>query len=214
MKIHYLSFVALGLLAPKNVLADNNWFIKPFLGVSQMSDTTANVNNLGAVSTSADIMLENGSNAGLALGFRYSDVLAVEIAWETRQNDAQTQLSSGTAYQGGQYSANLVLINGFYYFNTNSAWQPYAGVGVTWAQDVELELKQQNTKMTYSGDGDNGFQLFIGVEYEITKQWAAQFEARYSAINNLSLMQDSDSGAFQALDYETMTAQLAVSYYF
>ncbi|GHF99125.1 outer membrane protein [Thalassotalea marina] len=214
MKIVYLTLATLSLLAPQRALADNNWFIKPFLGVSQMSDVMANVNNIDALSSNADIMLENGNNVGLAFGFRYNDVLAVEFAWENRSNDAEIQLNMGGQYNDGHYDSSLILINGYYYFNTNSAWHPYAGVGVTWAQDVELELKDENNKMTYSGDGDNGFQLFIGVEYELTKQWAAQFEARYGAINNLSLISDKAPGAFRSLDYETMTAQLAISYYF
>lgn len=214
MKIINLALVTVSLLLSQNAKANGDWFIKPFLGISQMSDTASNVNNIDTLSSSADIMLADGNNAGLAFGYRYSDVLAVEFAWETRKNDAEITLNMGSSFSEGHYASSLVLINGYYYFNTNSVWLPYAGVGVTWAQNIELELKQNNTKMAYSGDGDNGFQLFLGVEYVISKHWAAQFEARYSAINNLSLISDNSPGAFRALDYETMTAQLAVSYYF
>lgn len=206
--------LALLCLVTTSAFADNHLYFKPFVGASQMSDTSADANNIDGASDIADISIDLGYSAGLAVGFSYSKAFALELAWEYRHNKVETTIDEFNQYPKGTFSSDIVFLNGYYFFESNSRWQPYAGLGLSWANNIEVEIEKEGRKQRYQNDNDNGYQIFVGVDYPVSPQWSAQFEVRYSLVDNTNLMGQSTPGGFRGLDYETLTTQLAVSYHF
>ncbi len=94
-------------------------------------------------------------------------------------------------------------------------WQPYLGVGLSWVQEIDIDLERGGVERSYSGDGDTGYQLFAGVAYPLNDQWSLSGEWRYGSINGIELQRESGAEAFfRDLDYQPTTAQFGLVYNF
>lgn len=207
--------VSAALILPVTSHAES-WFIKPYIGLSNMSDISANAENInGTTGGNAVINIDSGFNAGLSGGYYYNDNIAVELGWEYRSNESETNVAGALNYPDGNYASNTFYLNGLYHFSTLSNWQPYIGGGLIWMQEVDIDLELEGNELSYSGDGDIGFQALAGVNYQLNKRWAVQLEARYTSITDIDLSGEEGSiGSMSSLDYEPTTLQLGIIYKF
>ncbi len=210
-----LILAAAAVMLPLNTIAadSSNWFVRPFIGLSQMSDLSADTENLGTADGSSDINLDSGFNAGIGWGYRYNDELAVELAWEYRSNDSSVTLADNTEFPDGNYASNMLFLNGFYYPDVASdRWSPYVGAGLSWIQEIDIDLEQDGTETSLSGDGDIGYQLFAGADYRLDEQWSVGVELRYGSTTGIDLKGEGNNGRYKDLDYEPTTLQLGLTY--
>ena len=203
-----------GLSQP--VAAEDDWFVRPYIGFSQMSDVSGDFNNIdGLPSGSADIDLDTGFASGIGVGYFYNNNFAVELGWEYRSNDSKTVLNDTSRFNDGNYASSIFYLNGHYLLAKRHKWQPYLGGGLTWAQEVDIDLERGGNELSYSGDGDVGYQLFAGINYDWSENWKFQGEARYGSITGIDLnAEDGAVGQFDDLDYKTTTLQVGVVYSF
>ncbi len=195
--------------------AAENWFVRPYVGLSQMSDLDSDFSDIDGLSGKADVDLDTGFTGGLGVGYRYTDSFAVEVGWEYRSNDSETTLNGVSEFDDGNYASNIFYLNGHYFFAENGPWQPYVGGGLTWAEEVDIDLERGGDEQSYSGDGDTGFQVFAGVDYALNEKWKLQTELRYGSITGIDLEgEGNDLGEFDGIDYETTTLQIGLVYDF
>lgn len=193
----------------------DSWFIKPYAGLSNMSDLSGYGENIDDMTGNTDINLGSGFVAGLSGGYYYNDNIAVELGWEYRSNESETTIANTSNYPDGNYASNTFYLNGLYHFSKSSNWQPYVGAGLIWMQEVDIDLELGGTELSYSGDGDTGFQVLAGMNYHINKDWFIQLEARYTSITDIDLSGEEDAtGIISGLDYEPTTLQLGIIYQF
>ena len=200
-----------------NVAADASgaWFVRPYLGFSIMSDLDADFSDIDGLSGEADVELSDGFTGGLGVGYQYTDNIAIEFGWEYRSNDSETTLAGQSEFDDGNYASNIFYLNGHYLLTKNGHWQPYVGAGLTWAEEIDIDLERNGEEQSFSGDGDVGYQLFAGINYDLATQWILQGELRYGSITDIDLSAEgSDSGKFDGIDYETTTLQLGLVYRF
>ena len=196
-------------------LADDNWFVRPYVGLSQMSDIDGDFQNIEGRSGNADIDLDTGFTGGLGVGYRLSDQVALEFGWEYRSNDSEVTLAGSEKFDDGNYASNIFYLNGHYRFARNGSWQPYAGAGLTWIEEIDIDLGRGGEELSYSGGAEVGYQLFAGVNYELDQNWQLQSELRYGSITGIDLDGESgDPGTFDGLDYNTATLQIGLVYGF
>lgn len=201
--------------ASQTVIAAENWFIRPYVGLSQMSDVDSDFSDIDGLSGKADVDLDTGFTAGLGVGYRYTENFALEVGWEYRSNDSETTLNGVSEFDDGNYASNIFYLNGYYFFAKNGPWQPYVGAGLTWVEEVDIDLERNGEELSYSGDGDTGYQVFAGIDYELSPEWKLQTELRYGAVTDIDLDgEDGDSGSFDGIDYETTTLQIGLVYDF
>lgn len=213
MHVWILTVLLTGLSVP--VMAQENWFVRPYIGLSQMSDISSDFADIDGLSGNADINLSTGFTGGVGVGYRYSDNFAVEFGWEYRSNDSETVLNDISEFNGGNYASSMLYFNGHYFFAKSGKWQPYIGGGLIWAQEVDIDLERGGEELSYSGDGDTGYQLFAGVNYDLNQSWKLQGEVRYGSIDNIDLNnEDGAPGKFDGIDYETTTLQIGLVYNF
>lgn len=207
--------VGLLILTGSPVMAAENWFVRPYIGLSQMSDLDADFNDIDSLSGKADIELETGFTGGIGIGYNYTDNFGVEVGWEYRSNDSEVVLADSSEFDDGNYASNIFYLNGHYRFAPNGDWRPYVGGGLTWVEEIDIDLERSGEELSYSGDGDVGYQLFAGVDYRINPDWSLQGELRYGSITGIDLDGESgDPGEMEDLDYETTTLQIGLVYQF
>ena len=206
--------LAMQLLAA-SALAEDNWFVRPYAGLSQMSDLSADFDNIDSLSGEADVNLDSGFTGGLGVGYRFDERLALEFGWEYRSNDSSVTLNDASRFEDGNYASNLFYLNGHYFLEASGKWQPYVGAGLTWVEEIDIDLERGGQEQSYSGDGETGYQIFAGVNYELNKDWELQTELRYGSITDISLQGESGTaGEITGIDYETTTLQLGLVYQF
>ena len=195
--------------------AENNWFVRPYVGTGQMSDLNADFTQIDGLSGVAKVDLAGGFAAGIGLGYRYNQNVAAEFGWEYRSNDSSVDLAGASKFDEGNYASNIFYLNGHYQFGKTGKWQPYVGAGLSWIQEIDIDLERGGEELSYSGSGDVGYQVFAGLNYDLSNRWALQSEIRYGSITNIDLESEgNDSGEFKGLDYDTTTFQIGVVYKF
>ncbi len=216
MKLHSVILAGCVLAgASYTATAAENWYLRPYVGLSQMSDLDSDFSDIDGLSGEADIDLDTGFTGGLGVGYRYTDNLSVEVGWEYRSNDSETTLNGVSEFDDGNYASNIIYLNGNYFFERSGPWQPYVGGGLTWVEEVDIDLERGGDEQSYSGDGDIGYQIFAGIGYEINEKWTLQTELRYGSVTDIDLEgEGSDVGEFEGIDYETTTLQIGLVYNF
>ena len=210
-----LTAASLLVLSSTTIAAEDTWFVRPYVGLSQMSDLSSDFSDIDGLSGDADVELSSGFTAGLGVGYRYTDNFAVELGWEYRSNDSEVSLADTSEFDDGNYASNIFYLNGHYLFDKNGKWQPYAGAGLTWAEEIDIDLERQGSEeLSYSGDGDMGYQVFAGVNYDLNESWKLQSELRYGSITDIDLDGEGDAGEFDSIDYETTTIQVGLVFDF
>lgn len=216
IKILALSLAATGLSNSTFASEDDSWFLRPYLGLSQVSNFEATANNVDGLTGPAKIDLDTGYVTGIGIGYRYNENIAVELAWEYRSNDADVLVADQSLLSNGNYASNIFFINGHYHFNRQDNWQPYVGVGLSWVQEIDIDFERNGIESSYSSDGDTGYQLFAGVDYQLAPALALQTELRYGSITGIDLQQEEGNagGNFSNLDYKPFTLQAGIVYQF
>ena len=197
-----------------NATEEGNWFLRPIISLSNLSDTSGQINYAGDIGAS-QVATDSGFSAGLGLGYQYNSNLAVEFFWEYRTNDSDTTVPDNSVI-AGNYASNIFYLNGFYYFDQaqNSNWKTYVGAGLGWVQEIDIDLEINSTEESYSGDGQTAFQLFAGTQYALGENLDLQFELRYGNVGSIDMTNEISNVPFNGLDYKTTSLQVGLVYEF
>lgn len=194
---------------------EKGWFIRPNIGVSLLSDQTVSSINVLDTSGIAEVNVDSGFVSGLGIGYAYSNNLVFELAWEYRSNESNVVLADDRLIEEGNYASNMFFLNTHYYFDTNSRWQPYVGAGLSWIQEIDIDLESEAGESSFATDGNIGFQLFAGLGYQLSDDWQIQAELRYGSIDDIDLTPEEGSqGSFANFDYQPTTLQVGLIYNF
>ena len=214
MKPLLLSICLIALNA-NEAIAGDKWFARPYAGTSQIANLSADFTAINGLSGEANIRLEDGFTSGIGIGYRYNNRFAAELGWEYRSNDSSATLANTYEFESGDYASNIFYLNGHYMFAKRGKLQPYAGAGLTWIQEIDIDLEQGGIERSFSGSGDLGYQVFAGFNYDLNQHWALQSELRYGSISDIELQAEgTNSGQFKNLNYETTTFQIGLVFKF
>lgn len=191
-----------------------DWFVRPYIGYSNLSDTEGVASNVDGINGPADISVDGGFTAGLGVGYQFTQRVSAELAWEYRSNDSETNLDGQSLFTEGNYASSVFLANLFYDLAPRGNWQPYLGAGISWVQEIDIDLERNGIEQSYSGDGDIGYQLFAGTRYTLSKDWEIHGEVRYGSITGIDLEGENIPGQITDLDYKTTTLQIGFNYRF
>ena len=200
-----------GLLtgSPVALAQSDGWSVVPYLGISQMSDQSAELVQASDLSEGElDVELDSGFTAGLSLRYSYpTSRWTSEVGWEYRSNDATTTTSDGTQLPGGNYASNVFVLNGRYGLTEGQRWTPWVGAGVVWVQEVDLDSEDANGERSFSDSGSVGLQVLAGIDLDLTDRLYLTSELRYARLTGLDLAEEggSDQGVVKGIDYAPVT---------
>jgi len=116
---------------------------------------------------------------------------------------------------GGDFSSVVIaanLVGEFNLFGSDRA-QSYAGLGLAWLQEVDIDVNTSQGELSYSADAI-GAQLFAGVEYRLADHWSASLEARYLVVGELDLKGEGQATGNLSADYDRTSVLLGIRYRF
>ncbi len=196
------------------VSADSNaggYYLKAIGGAGWLADADLDSRTQGA----GEAAFDAGFSGGAALGYDFGRWLAeVELVYRTNTLDRVR----GTSFDGaddGDFSSLGVGLNGAYQFNLlgNPAVQSYAGAGIVWFQEIDIDFEGEGPERSYSGD-DIGIQVFLGARYALNDRWSLHAEARYLTASGIEMDGEGAApGSFEA-DYDRTSVTAGLSYRF
>ena len=214
MKLVFVCLTALLLSLLSHSAFAEGYFLRPVFGISQLSDTDGQTQDIGTTDGLADISVDSGFNAGLGFGYRYLNNIAVEVFWEYRTNDSEALLDDGTFFEEGNFASNIFYLNGFYFIETESSWSPYLGAGLGYVQEIDIDFEQNGSELSYSDSGSLAYQFFVGIDYKFTEQFIASAEFRYSSVSVGTLEGEENIGIISDLYYKPVTLQVGIKWFF
>jgi len=197
-----------------SIANEGHYYIKPYIGLSSLSDQDAQSLGLGNLDGNVEVSIDGGFFSGLGFGYRYSNNIAAELAWEYRTNDSQTTLADGTLFNDGNYASNTFFLNGYYFFDSTGSWTPYIGAGLGWIQEIDIDLEGAGAEQSFSTDGGTSFQIMAGFDYPLNENWGLNLEARFSSATSIDLEGEGNSGQLNGLDSDPLSLQFGVKYSF
>lgn len=214
MRYICLLLIIYTLTASTAFAKSGEYFIRPVFGLSILSDMTAQTTGIGQSDGQTKITVDDGFSAGIGFGYNYTENFSIELFWEYRSNDSQVLLNDDTFFEEGNYASNIFNLNGYYFFDAQSNWQYYTGVGLGWVQEIDIDLETKENELSYSGSGDIAIQVFAGINYQISENVKANIELRVSNANVSSLEGEETVGSISKLDYRPTTLQVGFSWLF
>lgn len=204
------------LLSPSSVLAQETpgSYASLYVGSSNLSSTTVTESRLLGPVLSGKASFGSGLGAGGAIGYRYGNGLAAELAWDYRRHDLKRV---GAAVVGGDFASNTFFLNGYYRFPKTGSLRPFVGAGIGWNQEIDIDIERGGLGLSYSRSGSVAFQAIVGGEIELTDKWSLVADLRWMRINAGAFKPENAAAGGLLLNkpkYQPAAFHLGVSYRF
>ena len=178
-------------------------------------DANATSQELGSTGISLD--LKSGPGAEIDATLMFSDRFGAEfsIAGSAHRLDLDAGDSNCTDC-GLVWLVPLTAI-GQYHYPVYGPWDPYVGLGVTWVapfRSGSCDLADAGLE-SLDLEGGAGFEVQLGVNYQLDNRWYANFDLRYSgvSIDARATTEDGDLPPV-ALDIDPFVIGIGVGYKF
>jgi opacity protein-like surface antigen len=211
----YVTCIAAGvLLAPLSVAAQDepSFYVSVYGGPSAMASTSFSESRITGSDVGGKVTFGSGIGFGAAVGKRYGNGWAAELAWDERGNFLDR--IGGVAVDGNVFSS-VVFLNGYYRFPAWGAVRPFVGVGLGYVIGLDIDVDRDGTEQEYSRRGGVAMQAIAGGEYSLSSRWSLSGDVRWSRMG---------SGTFKATTagttlsgkprYQPASLNLSASYRF
>jgi outer membrane protein W len=170
--------VATGSTAHAQSSEAAGWTASLYGTLSRLGDT--DVDRLGGSNpASGTASFGNGFGFGGAVGWRYGNGWATEVAWDYRRHDLERWRGvAGTLASDGDYASNALFVNAYRRF-PSAGWTPYLGAGLGWVQEIDFDLGTASDENSHSAKGRAAWQLIAGAERALGPRWSVFGDVRY-----------------------------------
>jgi opacity protein-like surface antigen len=213
--VRSLFAIVAALMLPTGAIAQTEsqgFYVSAYGQLSRLTSTRFDLAGASNARTPATAEFDNGFGAGGDLGYRYGNGWAAEIEWNYRSHDLKSLTAGGaTLTSEGDFASNIILVNGLRRF-PRGVWTPYAGLGVGWVQEIDLDLEGPSAG-SYNRRGEWAAQLIAGVEYALSERFLLTADLRYLRVGSVEL--DGPGGArLSSPQYNPLSAQVGLRYRF
>ncbi len=189
-----------------------------FGGANYPQNSDLRVELAGPTTILGTMHYKDGGIAGVALGRRWANGNAIEgeLACSHDPLDFETLSGVGTLTLDGGVKAYTLMVNGFHFFENESALTPYIGAGAGIASMRVSALAAGSTDRFRDTDVGFAYQAIAGVSYRIGERTDLALEYRYSGTSRASFT-DNPGGTGRVtsrLDRTNQTIVLKLSYSF
>ena len=199
-----ITFAAIAFF-PNAALADGNFYLKAFGGVSSLGADTLSLDG-----TASALDLDTGAIFGGAAGYDYANSpWSVEVEFAYRTADASPVASVGT---GGDFASTALMLNGIYTFDSPGAFTPYVGLGLGVLTEVDFDVDAGAAAGEYNATGTFAVQAMLGASYAVSARVSLYGELRYLAAGSQTL--DGPGGSTLEADYDSFDALFGLSLQF
>ena len=202
------------LLSPVSAAAqdDSGLYVSIYGGITAAASTDFSESRTTGPDVSGTADFGSGIGFGLALGQRFGNGWAVELAWDERGNTLDSV--GGVAVDGNIFS-EVVYLNGYYRFPARGSVRPFVGAGLGYVVGLDIDVERNGEEQEYSRKGGLALQVIAGVEYNLSSNWNLSGDVRWSHLS---------SGDFEATtagntltgepDYQPVSLNIGINYRF
>jgi len=158
-----------------------------FAGSTGFSESRATGPSIGG-----KVNFGSGIGFGAAVGRRYGNGWAAELAWDERGNFLKSV--GGVAVEGNVFST-VVFLNAYYRFPARGTLRPFIGAGLGHVVVLDLDVERNGAEQEYSRQGGVAVQAIAGAEYSLSSRWSLSGDLRWSRMS---------SGTFKAATADAM----------
>ena len=208
----FCTFACTSLIAQESTIKEpfRSFYIKPYGGFIGIQDM-----NLQLVENdqNSNVSIENGFGftTGVSLGYSFTRNFSAEIGWEYKSNDIT--VINDNIRSSGDYASNFIYLNGIYNFSTKSRLKPYVGLGASLIQEIDLDFGQGNNT-SFSNSGNIGFQGIAGLDFNFSKRWSLNWEAKYVTFSEFDMENEANNDRLNNLKYNPFIINIGVKYRF
>lgn len=161
-------------------------YVSVLAGTSSLASTHVTESRPGAATLSGPARLGNGTGWGGAIGQRYGNGWAAELAWDYRSHPIER--IAGTSVSG-DFASTVAFLNGYYRFQKMGPVRPFVGLGLGYVTEMDIDISRDGTGQEFSRRGGLATQAIVGGEIDLTERWSVSADLRWSRMG---------SGAFKA----------------
>ncbi|MEI6896921.1 MAG: OmpW family outer membrane protein [Psychromonas sp.] len=174
------------------------------------------------------VVLLNGNDSGLTLSVDDNTQLGLNIVYFYDSNWA-IELLAATPFDhdikvhdnGETLLADTKhlppTLSALYYFNTNSAFKPYVGLGINYTIFFDNSFTSTYSSAGFSDlelDNSFGYAVQIGADYEIDTNWSVNVSARYIDISTDASFTVGSADGHSSVDINPMVYSVMLGYKF
>lgn len=161
--------------------------------------------------------LESGFGAEFDATLMFSDVFGVELSVGFSTHQLQIRGDEVGAVDAGRVSFVPLAAIAQYHLPIYGPWDPYVGLGVTWAAPFYKESADASDAgiEEIEFDGGPAIAAQIGVNYQMDNRWYANLDLRYSGTSlDAQVRTDGENLPTVQLDVKPLTVSLGFGYKF
>jgi opacity protein-like surface antigen len=211
----YATFItAAVLLAPLSVAAQDKtgFYASIYGGPSATASTNFSESRAVGPAVGGKVKFGSGIGFGAALGQRYSNGWAAELALDERGNFLER--IGGVAVDGNIFS-EAVFLNGYYRFPARGAVRPFVGGGLGYVIGMDIDVERDGTEQEYLRRGGLALQAIAGVEYSLSSRWSLSGDVRWSRIGSGTFKATTEGTALSGKPkYQPVSLNLGVGFQF
>jgi opacity protein-like surface antigen len=174
---------AVVLLAPLSASAQDEpgFYASVYGGPSAMASTSFSESRAMGTALGGKVAFGRGIGFGGAVGQRYGNGWAAELAWDERGNFLKRV--GGVAVDGNVFST-VVFLNGYYRFPAWGTVRPFVGAGLGYVIVLDIDIDRDGTEQEYSRKGGVAVQAIAGGEYSLSSNWSLSGDVRWSRMGS------------------------------
>lgn len=174
---------AIVLLAPLSVAAQDEpgVYVSVYGGPNAMASTSFSESRAAGPDVGGKVTFGSGIGFGVAVGKRYGNGWAAELAWDERGNFLDR--IGGVAVDGNVFSS-VVFVNGYYRFPAWGTVRPFVGAGLGYVVGLDIDIDRDGTEQEYSRRGGVAVQAIAGGEYSLSSRWSLSGDVRWSRMGS------------------------------
>lgn len=208
------SITAAVLLAPLSVAAQDEprYYASAYVGVPRAPSTSFTESRATGPTVGGKVEFGSGIDFGAAVGRRFGNGWAVELALDERGNNLRRV--GGVAVDGNIFS-EAIFLNGYYRFPARGAVCPFIGAGLGYVGALDIDVDRDGSELEYSREGSTAVQAIVGAEYSLSPRWSLSGDVRWSHIGSGTFKATTPGSMLSGKPkYRPVSLNLGVSFLF
>lgn len=188
-----VSLVGVSLMVSLPVAAHDKagLYFSAYGGSSKLASTDLSESRTAMATLAGKTDFGSGMGFGGAIGHRYGNGWAAELAWDYRSHDIKR---IGGVAVTGDFASTVAFLNGYYRFQKVGMVRPFVGAGLGYVTEVDMDLSRDGSEQEYERRGGLAIQAIVGGEMDLSDRWSVSADLRWSKMGSGSF-KSTNAGA-------------------
>lgn len=181
IKVFFCTSIFLSVCLPAVAQEKAGLYLNAYGGVSKLGSTKVSESRPLFQTLSGKASFGSGIGLGGAVGYRYGNGWAAEIAWDYRSHELK---GIGNTAVTGDFASTVLFVNGYYRFQKTGVVRPFLGLGLGYVTEMDIDIGRAGTssELGYSRRGGLATQAIFGGEFDLSPNWSLSADLRLSKL--------------------------------